>query len=571
MTDEGFDDALLRERIARAPRPAAVWLGGVVVLVALEFGRLLAGLLAVGSALGFVLEGVASVPGWVRGNVRTALGPPAGYVAHDLTALLLLAVVASVLAWLRFPVRFVDLLGFDASRRTESYLERVILTALLAGTALVVAFTPVGGVLANEVRFTAGLLDSLSSSLPTLTGRETIPNQGHRTPGGGWSGTFFGLSPAQAWGLRTALVFAYVGACLAWIWRGYEMFREHYREADWTPRDDTVRRFVGHYWGLFGFAVVVLFVVLAAWAPAISPVPAEHNIYQPFEYEFEYLDEESGEVETIAHGNANLDTRSDGQNTVGPLSYDQYGRWAPLGTTPRGQDLLTNLAFGARTSLIIALTAIVLGSLIAVVLSLVTAYYKGLADLLTIVASDTIIAIPAFLLVMLLSVIFNQGNHPLAEPLDGGLLLALVFAFAFWPGMWRAIRGPSLQVAQQEWVDAARSYGQTPANTMRKHMAPYIAAYIIIYSSLLIGAVIIFTAALTFLGLGINSPTPEWGRLINQGRPYIATSSWHVATISGLMIVLVVTAFNALGDALRDAIDPETDVEKKTTTRGGGV
>jgi peptide/nickel transport system permease protein len=101
-------------------------------------------------------------------------------------------------------------------------------------------------------------------------------------------------------------------------------------------------------------------------------------------------------------------------------------------------------------------------------------------------------------------------------------------------------------------------------------MAPYIAGYILIYASLLIGGVIISTAALKFLGLGINLPTPEWGRLINGGQSYVATSSWHVATVPGIAIVLVVVAFNALGDAIRDAIDPEADVDKSeaATARG---
>ncbi len=152
---------------------------------------------------------------------------------------------------------------------------------------------------------------------------------------------------------------------------------------------------------------------------------------------------------------------------------------------------------------------------------------------MTVIASDTIISIPAFLLVMMLSVIFDQGDHMLAEPLNGGVLLGLIFAFVYWPGMWRSIRGPSLQVAEEEWVDAAKSYGQTPVNTMRKHMAPYIAGYLMIYGSLLLGGIIIFTAALSFLGLGINAPTPEWGRLISDGEPYVSTASWHVATIPG--------------------------------------
>jgi peptide/nickel transport system permease protein len=191
-------------------------------------------------------------------------------------------------------------------------------------------------------------------------------------------------------------------------------------------------------------------------------------------------------------------------------------------------------------------------------------------DVLTVVTTDTVSAIAALLLIMMCMRLFKISNHGLMEPLDGGFLLALVFAFVFWPEIWRASRGPSLQVAEQEWVDAAKSYGQTPGKIMQKHMAPYILSYILIYASLLIGGIIITVAALSFLGLGITEPTPEWGRLINDGQPFIATSSWHISTISGLMIALVVLAFNALGDGVRDAIDPEADIGDTTTAGGGG-
>ncbi len=570
------DEPTLRERVEANPRPALFWLAGVAVLFALEFSRFLGWAVSAGSGVRFLIDGLAAGPDWVGANVAETLGPFVGALAHDIVALLLLFVFATLLAWFVLPWRLVDRFDVDRinelSSRGRDYVERLLLTAILAVVAFVLAFTPLGGLIAYELSFTASLIESLSATLPNLTDHELISNVGHQAPDGGWEGTFLGLSPAVAWGVRVTLVFGYALACLWWAWKGYTIYRTHYRVADWTPRDDTINRFRNHYWGLFGLVVVIFFVVLALWAPAISPVTAEENVYNPYDHEFEYLDE-NGDVQTITHGAANINTQSDGQNTVGPLSYDQYDRFAPLGTTPRGQDMLTNLAYGAQTSLIIGVTAIGLGALIAVILSLLTAYYKGLADVLTVIASDTIISIPAFLLVMLMSVLFAEANHPIAQPLNGGLLLALIFAFTFWPGMWRAIRGPSLQVAEEEWVDAAKSYGQSPFMIMRKHMAPYIAGYIMIYASLLLGGVIIATAALTFLGLGISSPTPEWGRLIDQGQPYVSTSSYHVATISGLMIVLIVTAFNALGDGIRDAIDPEANVEKAgdATNTGGGA
>ena len=573
--DDGRDDPdrenrPFSDRIRANPRPALVWLGVFGLLLALEIGRVFAGVNTLFGIVGFVVTVVAETPASVGGNVSATLGPIAGDVATAVVAVAF--AVALVVPFAEsLPDRAVGVLGLDLTRRGHRWAKRAELTVALLAVGAVIAYTPVGGAFSAVIGAVTGGVEALSRTLPSLTSREVIPNTGHRLPGGGWDDTFLGLSPAAAWAIRTSLVFAYALTVLAWLWRGFGTYRTHYRSADWTPTDDTIRRFRTNYWGLFGFAIVFLFVVLALWAPAVSPVEAEHNIYEPNANSFEYLSED-GEVTEVNHVFANLESRSDGQNTVGPLSYDDYGRWAPLGTTNRGQDMMTHLSYGARTSLTIGATAIGIGALIAVVLSLLSAYYKGIADIASVVASDTIQAIPALLLVMLISVIFQDANHPIAQPLDGGLLLALIFAFAYWPGMWRAIRGPSLQVSEREWVDAAKSYGQTPLRTMRKHMAPYIAGYILIYASLLIGGVIISTAALTFLGLGINPPTPEWGRLINGGQSYVATSSWHVATVPGIAIVLVVVAFNALGDAIRDAIDPEADVdESEAATAGGGA
>jgi len=563
----------LRQRVRQNPRPAQLWLAGAAILFVLEFGRIVSGLLTLGGAVTFAVGGVASIPGAIGDNVGGALGRFVGdglgeilgaFVSDGISLLILFAVALVLQSYLPWGID--DVIDVDRSRRAKMRLERFAIVGVLAVVAFLVAFTPVGSFVEAEISLWASVLDSVAS-IPTLTSRELIPNMGHRTPGGGWEGTFLGLSPKWAWATRFALVWVYVISCLVWVWKGYNVYRDHYREADWTPRDDTIRRFRNHYWGLFGLVIVIGFVTLGLFAPAISPVPVEHNVYEPYNHEFSYLNDD-GEVEQVLHGTANLESRSNGQNTVGIWEYDDYDRFAPLGTTPDGQDMLTHLAFGARTSLIIALTAVGLGGAIAVVLSLMTAYYKGLLDVLVIITSDTIISIPVLVLVMLILVVFQ--DHPLREPMDGGLLLALVLAFAYWPGMWRSIRGPSLQVAEEEWVDAAKSYGQTPNNIMRKHMAPYIASYIIIYASLLIGGIIITVAALSFLGLGIQAPTPEWGRLISDGRPFISTSSWHVSTITGLMIALVVLAFNALGDALRDAVDPEADIGGEGASAGGG-
>jgi peptide/nickel transport system permease protein len=561
-------ETTLRERVATNPRPALLWLLGVCTLLALEIGRFAGGIRSIGAAVDLVVDGVTVGPAWVEGNVAGTLGPLAGDIAFVLTAAVLL-LLAAVPVRAVLPVSLVKTVGLERNSRADDLLEQALVAVGVGAAAVLIASTPVGALVDGSVAAITSVLDALSS-LPTVTSREVIPNQGHRLPEGGWDGTFLGLSPAAAWAVRVAVVYAYAFIALAWAWVGYRIFREHYREADWTPRDDSVNRFRNHYWGLLGLVIVFAFVVMAVWAPALGPTTAEENLFSPYENEFEYL--EGDEVVTVSHGTANLDSRSQGgDSTVGPMSYDDYNRWAPFGTNQDGKDLFTFLVFGARTSLVISLTAIGLATGIALGMSLITAYYKGVIDVLTVITSDTIISVPAFLMVLLLSVVFQEANHPIAAVYDGGLLLALIFAFVYWPGLWRSIRGPSLQVAEQEWVDAAKSYGQSPFQTMRKHMTPYIAGYIMIYASLLLGGIIIATAALSFLGLGVNPPTPEWGRMVSEGRSYISTQSWHIATIPGVFIVFVVMGFNALGDGIRDAIDPESDVGGDAATTGGGA
>jgi peptide/nickel transport system permease protein len=440
---------------------------------------------------------------------------------------------------------------------------------------ILIPFTDIGLQAVISAKETAG-------QIPTLLSRDLIPNAGHLTPDGRWVGTFpenlpyfdSGLEPKWAWFIRNALAFGYAAALLGWTIRGYQLFKREYREADWTPQDDAVRRFRRHSWGKAGFIVVFLFVTMAVFAPTLGPTTVDQNIIEPYSYEFDYYNEETGQVETIIVGTANGNSRSNGggAENVGPWQYDDYNRFHPFGTLPQGTDLYTFMASGARVSLFIGLLAILISGTLAAVFAMVSAYYKGVADLVLVVAGDSIMSIPQLLLLILLSAVF--AGHWLGEIYSGGFLLALIFGFSTWPFLWRAIRGPALQVSTEEWVDAARSYGQTPRKTMTKHMLPYVIGYLMVYASLFIGGIIITTSALSFLGggLGVNSPTPEWGRAIAAGQDYVATQSWHVALIPGVLIVLVVTGFNAFGDGIRDSIDPESEGgEGETDVVAGGA
>ena len=424
------------------------------------------------------------------------------------------------------------------------------------------------------VNFVTGLFGP-GVELPTLLSRELIPNNGYQDPAtGAWQETFFGLSPALAWAVRVVLVYAYSFVVAWWLWRGYLVFREHYRYADWTPKDDMIDRLRGHRWGQFGALIVFAFVVMAVFAPPLGPTTVERTISNPYSYEIQYVD--GGEIQSATVGEANLAARSQGSpdQNVGPMQYDEYGRFHPFGTLPSGKDMFTFMMAGARVSLFIGLLSIGISGFIAAGFALLTAYYKGLVDLLVVIAGDSIMSLPRLLFVMLLSVVLS-GTW-IASVYNGGLLLALIFAGTGWPVMWRAIRGPAMQVSEQEWIDAAKSFGQKPRVTMQKHMAPYILGYLLVYGSMSLGGIIIGVAGLSFLGLGISPPTPEWGRAVDIGQSYVTTASWHISFIPGVMIVLVVTAFNALGDGIRDAIDPESESGEDEGTEaaaaaGGGA
>ncbi|GGL35258.1 peptide ABC transporter permease [Halarchaeum grantii] len=405
------------------------------------------------------------------------------------------------------------------------------------------------------------------ADLPTLLSRAWLDNRGYRTPDGAWHGTFMGLAPAVVWALRVALVYAYAAAVIGWCWRGYLVFRERYRYAAWTPTDDAVDRFRGHDWGRFGLVVVLAFVVLAVFAPTLGPTTVDRNIANPYDHQIAYYD---GGVQTTSVGLANLRSasRGAGQN-VGIGAYDRFGRFHPVGTLPSGKDLFTFMAAGARVSLFVGLLATAISAVVALALALLSAYYRGVFDLVTVLASDSVQAMPRLLVVIMLGVVLS-GTW-IAGVYSGALVLALVFGFWGWPGLWRAVRGPALQAVESDWVDAARSFGEGVPTLLGRHVAPFVVGYLLVYASMGIGGIMIGTAGLSYLGLGIHAPTPEWGRAVAIGQQYVVSPSWHISVLPGLAITLVVVGFNALGDGVRDAIDPrsEGDASAEAAATGG--
>jgi peptide/nickel transport system permease protein len=422
--------------------------------------------------------------------------------------------------------------------------------------------------------FTGAIADvaGLLADAPTLLDRELIPNQGYETPNG-WQGTFLGLEPAYAWLIRLVLVYVYAFVTLYWAWRGYMTFRRHYRYADWTPADDIVDRFRGHNWGRFGLVLIALFMIMALFAPTVSPTTKAENMTNPYGHELQYYDDQAGQVQTASVGVANLASKSRGnRQNFGIWTYDEYDRFHPFGTLTTGKDLFTFMAYGARISLFIGLVASAIAGGIALSLALITAYYKGLTDLAAVLTSDAFSAMPQLLVLIMLVTVLR--NHWISDIYSGAFLLSLLFGIWGWMGLWRAVRGPSFQVVENEWVTAAKGFGDRPWNIVQKHVAPYVIGYLLIYLSMSMGGYIIGAAGLSYLGLGVTAPTPELGRAVAGGQNFIATKSWHISVLPGLMITMLVLGFNALGDGIRDAIDPQSsgdDSSGEAAAAGGGA
>jgi len=430
----------------------------------------------------------------------------------------------------------------------------------------------IGGVITGIAGVFADVGNALAS-VPTLLEREWIPNQGYHVPGEGWQGTFLGLEPAYAWLIRLTVVYVYAAVTLYWAWRGYMTFRRHYRYADWTPGDDMVDRFRGHNWGRFGLVIVAAFLVMALFAPVVSPTTQSQNMTSPYAHQIEYFNDDAGEVQTITVGTANVGSASKGdRQNFGVWSYDEVDRFHPFGTLTTGKDLFTFMAFGSRISLFIGLFASALAGGIALSLALLTSYYKGLVDLATVLTSDAFSAMPRLLVLIMLVVVLQ--DHWISDIYSGAFLLAFLFGIWGWMGLWRAIRGPSFQIVENEWVTAAKGFGDRPWSIVKKHVAPYVIGYLLIYLSMSLGGYIIGSAGLAYLGLGVTAPTPELGRAIAAGQSFIITDSWHISVFPGVMITLIVLGFNALGDGIRDAIDPQSssgDSAGEAAAAGGGA
>jgi len=258
-----------------------------------------------------------------------------------------------------------------------------------------------------------------------------------------------------------------------------------------------------------GLGLALLFVALGLLAPLMAPYPADAG--------------------TATHPTEAL---------LAPGSEHLFG------TDQVGRDVFTRVLYGARTSLQIAAVVLVLAALVGVPLGIVAGYFGGWVDDVIMRITDVFLAFPALLLSLALASVLS--------PSVGNATLAI--AVTWWPWYARLARGAAAQVAGRGYVESARSLGASPLRILARHVLPNATTPVIVQMSLDVGGIILTAAALSFLGLGAQDPTPEWGLMVSQGQGYLNTE-WWFPLFPGIAIVLAALAFNLLGDGLRQMLD----------------
>lgn len=228
-----------------------------------------------------------------------------------------------------------------------------------------------------------------------------------------------------------------------------------------------------------------------------------------------------------------------------------------FGVDQIGRDVFSRTVYGARVSLIVAITSTGIATVIGIVTGLLAGYYRGWTDTIVSRSVDVLLAIPYLLLATGLATACTLGGTGcLGGLVKPGLgVVIFVIAFTSWTYMTRIIRGQVLSLREKEFVESARSVGASDARIIFREILPNLVAPIVVYASILVPQVILYEAALSFLGVGVQPPTASWGQMISDATPIFADAWWYMV-FPGLALLFTVLAFNLVGDAMQDALNP---------------